>query len=124
MSLETFFLQLLTLCLSVGGQFCLKAGAQALGRIGSGNLGTKLWEMAAQPFLIGGIALYGISAIGYIVVLSRAKLSVAAPLIGISYVFIAIGGNMLFKEEISSLRMTGIIIIMTGVVCVLMGGEK
>jgi drug/metabolite transporter (DMT)-like permease len=124
MSLETFFLQLITLCLSVGGQFCLKAGAQALGRIGSGNLGAKLWEMATQPFLIGGIALYGISALGYIVVLSRAKLSVAAPLIGISYVFIAIGGNMLFKEEISSLRMTGIIIIMTGVVCVLMGGEK
>jgi drug/metabolite transporter (DMT)-like permease len=106
---------------SVLGQFTLKAGAKILGPIGAANLVEKVIAMATQPLIIGGLALYAVSSIGFIVVLSRANISIVSPLLSISYLFTVLGGKIIFNEPVPPLRFVGVALIMAGVILVLKG---
>ncbi len=119
MNSSTFVLLLGAILCSVVGQVLLKAGANALGAVGFNNLGPKLFAMTTQPLLWGGLACYAFSALGYIIVLSRAKLSAAAPLVAITYIFTVVAGMLFFGETVPMLRWAGISCIMAGVVLVL-----
>jgi drug/metabolite transporter (DMT)-like permease len=119
MSLDTLLIQIVSLLFSIFGQFLLKAGALALGQVGMENLGTKLVSMAFQPYLWAGVSMYGLSAVGYIIVLSRTKLSIAAPTISISYVIITLGGALIFHEPLPIARLIGVFVIVAGVILVL-----
>ncbi|MBW4551230.1 MAG: EamA family transporter [Aphanocapsa sp. GSE-SYN-MK-11-07L] len=119
MNSNTFLLLLGAILCSVVGQVLLKAGANALGAVGFANLGQKLIAMTTQPLLWAGLSIYAVSALGYIIVLSRAKLSAAAPLVAITYVFTVIASMVFFGETVPVLRWAGISCIMAGVVMVL-----
>jgi len=87
MSRSVFLVLLAAILCSVLGQFSLKAGAKILGPIGTANLMEKVVAMATQPLILGGLSLYAVSSIGFIVVLSRANISIVSPLLSISYLF-------------------------------------
>lgn len=121
MSRSVFILLLAAILCGVVGQFSLKAGAKILGPIGTANLIEKITAMATQPLIIAGLSLYAISSIGFIVVLSRANLSIVSPLLSISYLFTVLGGRFVFNEPLPPLRLVGVALIMTGVILVLKG---
>jgi len=111
-------LHITAILLSIAGQFLLKTGALSFGAIALGEVASKFWTIALNPYIWGGLALYGVSAAGYIVVLSRAPLSIAAPLISVSYIFTVVGGAVFFGEPLPPLRLVGVFLIMMGVVLV------
>ncbi len=121
MSRSVFLLLLAAILCGVVGQFSLKAGAKNLGPIGAANLVEKVISMATEPLIVGGLALYAVSSIGFIVVLSRANLSIVSPLLSISYLFTVLGGNIVFGEPLPPMRLVGVGLIMTGVIFVLKG---
>lgn len=121
MSRGVFLVLLAAILCSVLGQFTLKAGAKILGPIGAANLVEKVVAMATQPLIIAGLALYAVSSIGFIVVLSRANISIVSPLLSISYLFTVLGGKIIFNEPLPPLRLVGVALIMTGVIFVLRG---
>ncbi|HAT13667.1 MAG TPA: transporter [Microcoleaceae bacterium UBA11344] len=121
MSRSIFLLLLAAILCGVVGQFSLKAGAKILGPIGAANLVEKVIAMATQPLIIAGLALYAVSSIGFIVVLSRANISIVSPLLSISYLFTVLGGKIVFNEPLPPLRLVGVGLIMTGVIFVLRG---
>jgi len=121
MSRGIFLLLLAAILCGVVGQFSLKAGAKILGPIGAANLVEKVIAMATQPLIIAGLALYAVSSIGFIVVLSRANISIVSPLLSISYLFTVLGGKIVFNEPLPPLRLVGVGLIMTGVIFVLRG---
>jgi multidrug transporter EmrE-like cation transporter len=121
MSRGIFLLLLAAILCGVVGQFSLKAGAKILGPIGAANLVEKIAAMATQPLIIAGLSLYAISSIGFIVVLSRANISIVSPLLSISYLFTVLGGKIVFNEPLPPLRLVGVGLIMTGVIFVLRG---
>ncbi|TAG95250.1 MAG: transporter [Oscillatoriales cyanobacterium] len=121
MSRSVFLVLLAAILCGVLGQFSLKAGAKILGPIGAANLVEKITSMATQPFIIAGLALYALSSIGFIVVLSRANISIVSPLLSISYLFTVLGGKIVFNEPLPPLRLVGVGLIMTGVIFVLKG---
>jgi drug/metabolite transporter (DMT)-like permease len=121
MNRSVFLLLLAAILCGVAGQFSLKAGAKILGPIGAANLMEKIIAMATQPLIVGGLSLYAISSIGFIVVLSRANLSIVSPLLSISYLFTVLGGKLIFHEPLPPLRLVGVGLIMTGVIFVLQG---
>ncbi len=121
MSRSVFLLLLAAILCGVVGQFSLKAGAKNLGPIGAANLVEKVISMATEPLILGGLALYAVSSIGFIVVLSRANLSIVSPLLSISYLFTVLGGKIVFGEPLPPLRLVGVGLIMTGVIFVLKG---
>src|SRR6476469_2784084 len=101
---------------SVAGQFFLKAGALKLGKVNAGNLLGHVLGILLTPELIAGLACYAFGAIAYILLLTRVKLSIAAPSVALSYVFAVILGYFLFHETIPVSRVVGLGLIVGGVI--------
>jgi multidrug transporter EmrE-like cation transporter len=62
-----------------------------------------------------GFALYGLSALCWLWVLSRAQLSYAYPILALSYPIVVGLSALLFTEAVSILRWIGVAIIVIGV---------
>jgi drug/metabolite transporter (DMT)-like permease len=71
--------------------------------------------MATSPWVLGGLVVYGLGVLNWLMALARLELSYVYPFASLSYVGIILGSYFLFKEHISRLRFLGIIIIIVGV---------
>ena len=110
------------LVVSVGfataGQLTLKAAMESIGRIGTAQVndaGQTLAKAVKEPLLWVGLALFGISALFWLVVLSRVDLSLAYPFVGISYVIVVALARFFFHEHVPGLRWIGVTIIAIGI---------
>lgn len=104
--------------MAAGGQLLLKLGALKIESVVAPTLVGRIVGAILIPELIAGLAFYGIGAIAYILLLSRVKLSVAAPGSASIYILSVFIGIFVFKEPVSLLRMFGIFLIACGVVLV------
>lgn len=118
MTLQEFFLFLAAVLVSSGGQAFLKLGALKLGPVEASNAVEKTLNILRTPELLFGLLLYGVSAILFILVLTRVKLSVAAPAVSITYVISVLVGYVFFKEAITMRHLVGFTLIICGVVLV------
>lgn len=118
MTLTEFSVFVLSLMMAVAGQFLLKLGALKLGRVTSENIIEHTLSIVMTPELMGGLAFYGLSAIAYILLLTRVKLSVIAPSVALSYVFSVLIGYFVFRESIPPVRILGLGFIVCGVLLV------
>ena len=87
--MKNFFLIFCNVILSVIGQLLLKQGMNQVGKI-EGHLSeivTRVLHALSNPFVIGGISVYGSTTLIWLVILSRVKLSVAYPMISLGYIF-------------------------------------
>jgi multidrug transporter EmrE-like cation transporter len=114
-------LLLVSVSFAVVGQLTLKAAMDSVGRIGRadlGSLGQTVLKAAKEPKLWVGLFLFGISAVFWLVVLSRVRLSVAYPLVGISYIIIVALARFMLHEHVPTLRWVGVSIIAIGIVVI------
>lgn len=118
MTLREFLLLLISVCTAAIGQFLLKLGAVKLGRVSGSNALTHILGIVTTPELIFGLSLYGLSAILYILLLTRVNLSVAGPAVSIGYIISVMIGYFYFKEAIPLSRVIGLGFIICGVVLV------
>jgi drug/metabolite transporter (DMT)-like permease len=116
------FISVALLLVSVGfataGQVTLKAAMDAIGRIGTAEVsdaGQTLGKAVREPLLWGGLVLFGISALFWLVVLSRVDLSIAYPFVGLSYVLVVGLARLLFHENVPPLRWVGVLVIALGI---------
>lgn len=70
------------------------------------------------PELLIGLFVYGFSAVLFILVLTRVKLSVAGPALSISYIFSVLMGYFIFHEAISLRQFLGLALVVAGVILV------
>jgi len=75
-------------------------------------------RVATEPAILGGLALFGLSAALWIVVLSRTALSFAYPFAALTYVIILVADKLILNVEVPGLRWVGVAFIMTGIVIV------
>ena len=101
-------------------QLLLKAGTTAVGpfAFSGANLLPVGWQLATQPFILGGILSYALSLIVWIMALSRVEVSIAYPMVSIGYVLTAIAAWQFLGESVSTMRFAGIGVIILGVVIV------
>lgn len=90
----------------------LVATAQIFQKLGGNNLPELTW-----PILIG-LLLYTTGWIFFITALKNGELTVIFPIIATSYILAAIYAAIIFNEQISLLRWTGIALIFAGVAMV------
>lgn len=101
--------------LAVFGQLSMKKGMINIGQISIRELsGKKIFSLFSEKFVVGGIILYVISTVFWLVVLSQEELSFAYPLVGTGYILTAILAKIFFKENLTAFRMFGIILIVIG----------
>lgn len=118
MAWQEFGLLLASILSSTLGQLFLKLGALKLGKVTSGNVFSHVLSIAVTPELILGLLSYGMGAITYILLLTRVRLSIAAPSASLIYFFSVLIGYFFFKESISFGRSIGLGLIACGVILV------
>ena len=92
----------------IGGQMLLKAGADAPTFVGQ----------ILRPVTLIGLALYVGAAFMYIFALRQIPVSVAFPSVSLSYAIVAVLGHFLFKEPFGIKQISGIVLIMGGLMLV------
>jgi len=68
-----------------------------------------------NPWFYGAISFFGLSTLLWVQILTRLNLSVAYPILSISYILVALGAYYFFGEKLSLLNIFGIFLIMCGV---------
>lgn len=72
-------------------------------------------SLITNAYVVFGAALYGMSFILWLYVLSKVKLSYAYPFISLSYVLVAVLGFLMLGEKISFGAWIGICLVVVGV---------
>ena len=77
--------------------------------------GSSLRVVSQQPFVWGGLFLFGLSALVWLVVLSRASLSFAYPFAALTYVLILLFDEFVLNDTVPPLRWAGVAFIGAGI---------
>ena len=106
--------------LGVVGQLSMKHGmGQVVMKLGGiGEVVSSLVRALSQSFVAAGVALYAVSALVWLVVLSRVELSFAYPMVSVGYIAVVILSKLIFHEQVSAFRIVGTLVICFGVVLI------
>lgn len=98
------------------GQLLLKQGMIKVGRVSSlASAPSMLFAALLNPIVLAGLAVFGISALSWLVVLSRVKLSIAYPMVSLGYIAVVFFSWLIFKESVRPITIAGCLIIALGV---------
>lgn len=108
---------LVSVGLAAVAQLTLKHGMnQVRARSGMVELSLgSLKAVAVTPYVWAGLALFGVSALLWLAVLSRASLSFAYPFAALTYVLILLFDHFVLDEPVSALRWGGVAFIVAGI---------
>ncbi len=107
--------------IAAAGQVLLKRLMGSVGPVGLQSLAdlpALIGSLARQPALYAAIAVYILGFSLWLVVLSRLQLSVAYPILALTYILVPAASQIFFGESIPALRWAGTIVIMVGIVLV------
>jgi multidrug transporter EmrE-like cation transporter len=98
------------------GQVLLKKGVLVTGEVTfkSSVIG-ELIKLVLSPIVFGGLILYFVSAILWLIALSKTALNYAYPFTALTFVLVMLSSRVIFLENIPTLRYFGIILIILGV---------
>jgi multidrug transporter EmrE-like cation transporter len=81
-----------------------------------------LWALASSPYIVAGLAMFGLSAATWLFVLSRTPVSLAYPFVGLGIVLTTLGGWALLGEPIAAMQLLAIAIIVLGITLLSLSG--
>jgi multidrug transporter EmrE-like cation transporter len=115
--MKNFVMIIVCVLFGVCGQLLLKQGMSAEGdEIDElREVLPRLARAFLDPLVLSGFLLYGISAALWLVVLTRADLSYAYPLLSMGYILVVILSRVLFREAVTPARFLGTLVICLGV---------
>ena len=113
---------LLNVIFTVIGHTMLKQGMSQVGRVTADLEVIKraFFKAASNPFVVFGLLVFVFTSMLWLIVLSRVPLSLAYPMLSLSYVFAIFISWVVFKEHIPWTRVVGALIICGGVYLVSM----
>ena len=112
-----YFLLIVGVLLNTTAQLLLKAGMNQIGQFAFSfhNIVPISLRIAANPPIVLGIFAYVVSVVVWLLVLSRVQVSWAYPMLSIGYVVNALAAYYIFGEDLTFMRITGMLVIMAGV---------
>jgi len=114
---STFALLMIAMCLTVTGELLLKSGMNRHGELNVSldTLVPTAVKLFSSPFVLGGFAFVFSGALFWLAVLSRWPLSLAYPLLSISYIIGIIASVLILKEKVNAIQIVGVFVIILGV---------
>ena len=108
---------LLDVFLNVTGQLSLKYGMTKIGNfsLSLSTLPPVFLKAATNIHVLFGLLCYGLGFMVWLIVLSKAEVSYAYPLISLGYILTAVLAWALFGEALNENRLVGILTICLGV---------
>jgi multidrug transporter EmrE-like cation transporter len=119
--IDPVVLILIAVVIGVVGQVSLKVGMNQVGAIDAGSLARPmetLMRVFSTPLVWLGLSCYGVSALLWLVVLSRLDLSYAYLMLASMYVLIPLVSWLFLGERIPPMRWLGMVVVVLGVVIV------
>jgi len=103
-------LALIGLCIlfEAGRELCFKLGADS----------ATLLQALARPVIWLGIGFWAVEVVAWVSALEYMPLSIAYPLMSLSYVAILLGGALVFNEPVNKSHAAGAFLITAGVACI------
>ncbi|MDL0082047.1 EamA family transporter [Helicobacter sp. XJK30-2] len=105
---------LFSVLLNATAQLLLKRGMSELGEL-SLSLSFIL-KGVLNPFILGGLAIYAISIVSWLIVLARVNVSIAYPFLSLGFIFSAVVAYFAFGEPLTLQKILGIALICAGLV--------
>lgn len=98
-------------------QMLLKKGMLSIGyfEFHFQNLFPVIKKVTINPYILSGLASYVVSVAVWLLVLARVEVSYAYPFLSVGYVVVTLMSYFIFQENLSWMRITGITIIVVGV---------
>jgi multidrug transporter EmrE-like cation transporter len=120
---STFALLMIAMCLTVTGELLLKNGMNQHGElnVSASTVVPTFIRIFTNFSIIGGFALVFSGALFWLAVISRWPLSLAYPLLSISYILGIAASALFLKEQVSLLQVLGVLVIVAGVSMVGLG---
>lgn len=90
-------------------------------------IGQLLWKLSAAQGLVImflGFVFYGAGALIMIIAYKFGKLSVLQPILSLNYALSIVLGFVFLDETITALKVVGVLVIMSGVICIAGGDEE
>ncbi len=115
MSGRDLALLLSSIALGASGQLMFKAASRKLPPFGELGLVKLLLTMFSTPLILAGFACFFISSLLWIIALKNIPLSVAYPMVALSYVIIFAGSAALFAEPLGWRHGVGALLIVGGI---------
>ncbi len=102
---------------SAVGQIILKKGMSSMGplTLSADKLLSVLWRMVTNPYVFAGLAIYLCGTVFWLTALSRVDLSYAYPFASLSYILMLVASWLIFRENITTLRLVGTLVIGFGI---------
>jgi len=118
----TLLILLASVSLATAGQLMLKVGMTRVGRIGGDTEILPLVLKAITTWQVPvGLGLFALSALFWLVTLSRVPLSTAYPVVSLSYVLILLFSVVVLDERPGGIVWVGAVLIMGGIALVGLG---
>lgn len=121
MNSTLFLLILFSTALSALAQICLKYGMSRTAVVDallSGGLANVALAILLNAWILGGLLLYGTSAISWLFVLAKVEVSYAYPFVALGFILTMILGKVLLGDELSLMRVLGTCVVVAGLVIV------
>lgn len=112
----TLIWAIISILLGSAAQLFLKKGTENL-NFSTQEIMEVILACVVNVHLWFGILCYGLSLIFWIYVLSKMELGRAYPLVSMGYVFTLFLGHFFLGEEITHMKIIGVILIIIGVLC-------
>lgn len=116
------FLQLIFVAvLNASGQLSLKMGSSAMRSFS--EISQNPFLVLNYPYFILGAVLYTSSFALYVNALSRTRLSIAYPFIGLTYVLVVVFSAVVLNEPVGPKTVIGVLLVFVGVSLIGFGGN-
>jgi drug/metabolite transporter (DMT)-like permease len=107
-------LVIVSVALSTAGQTSLKFGLDKLTSADKASTTSFILASATNGLVILGLILFVGSVLVWMRVLADNELSWAYPLLGLSYVFVALSGWLILGDRMTIMRVSGIAFVILG----------
>ena len=109
----------ISVALSAAAQLLMKVGMTEVRALGSAASALEtLTRVALNPFVVAGLACYGLSAGLWLIVLTKMPLSMAYPLVALAIATVVLSSALLLGEAVSPVRAGGVALIVLGVILI------
>ena len=105
------------------GQVCMKFGMDARPSMPPGGALAWYFHTVFSPYVFSGLALYFISSLFWLSALRFFELSFVYPLIATGYIVVMVLSYFFFKEQITWVRIMGVLLICAGVAFIAQTGD-
>ncbi len=120
MTLPNLLLLLFAVAAAATGQLMLKHGMTGVAESVNRDGGSVLLRAATAPWVIGGLAVFGVSALAWLTTLSRVPLSVAYPFNALGLLIVVGSSVLVLHERVNPLAWVGVIAVVGGLVLVVL----